>query len=39
MTDLASSRVKQFLAGVASQPQHRGNLIFALDATAVLRIR
>ena len=34
MTDLATSRVDRFLAGVASRPQQRGNLIFALDATA-----
>ena len=34
MTDIASSRVSKFLAGITSQPLHRGNLIFALDATA-----
>jgi hypothetical protein len=34
MSDSASSRVDGFLANIASQPQHRGNLIFALDATA-----
>ena len=35
MTDIAPSRVDKFLAGVSSRPQQRGNLIFALDATAV----
>jgi hypothetical protein len=34
MTTIAPSRVDAFLAGVASQPQRRGNLVFALDATA-----
>jgi hypothetical protein len=34
MTDIAPSRVDKFLAGVSSRPQQRGNLIFALDATA-----
>jgi hypothetical protein len=32
MTDI--KRVDKWLAGVASQPQRRGNLVFALDATA-----
>jgi hypothetical protein len=31
---MTESRVDKFLAGVASRPQRRGNLIFALDATA-----
>jgi hypothetical protein len=34
MTTIRSSRVEQFLAGVAKQPLRRGNLVFALDATA-----
>jgi len=34
MVDTTRSRVDKFLTSVASQPQHRGNLIFALDATA-----
>jgi hypothetical protein len=34
VTNRASSRVDNFLAGVADQPRHRGNLVFALDATA-----
>lgn len=34
MTDLAPSRVDKFLAGIASKPASRGNLVFALDATA-----
>jgi hypothetical protein len=28
-----SSRVDAFLANMRSQPSHRGNLVFALDAT------
>ena len=34
MTDLALSRVDKFLAGVSTRPASRGNLVFALDATA-----
>ena len=34
MTDLAPSRVDKFLAGVSTRPPPRGNLVFALDATA-----
>jgi hypothetical protein len=34
MADLAPSRVDRFLVSVADQPQRRGNLVFALDATA-----
>ena len=34
MTDLALSRVNKFLAGVSARPASRGNLVFALDATA-----
>ena len=34
MTDLARSRVDKFLAGVSTRPASRGNLVFALDATA-----
>ena len=34
MTDLALSRVDKFLAGVSARPASRGNLVFALDATA-----
>ena len=31
---MISSRVKELLAEVSSKPRQRGNLIFALDATA-----
>jgi hypothetical protein len=34
MTDQAISRVDKFLAGATKKPSSRGNLIFALDATA-----
>jgi hypothetical protein len=34
VTDLALSRVDKFLAGVSAKPTSRGNLVFALDATA-----
>jgi hypothetical protein len=34
MTELTLSRVDKFLAAVASSPAARGNLVFALDATA-----
>jgi len=34
MSDTESSRVEAFLADVSKRPQQRGNLIFALDATA-----
>ena len=34
MSDTEVSRVEAFLADVSKQPQQRGNLIFALDATA-----
>ena len=34
MTDQALSRVDKFLAGATKKPASRGNLIFALDATA-----
>ena len=34
MSDSISSRVKELLAEVSSKPRQRGNLIFALDATA-----
>ena len=34
MSDTETSRVETFLAGVSSKPRQRGNLIFALDATA-----
>ena len=34
MSDNESSRVEAFLADVSKRPQQRGNLIFALDATA-----
>ena len=34
MTDLALSRVDKFLTGVSTRPASRGNLVFALDATA-----
>ena len=34
MSDTEFSRVEAFLADVSKRPQQRGNLIFALDATA-----
>src|SRR5258707_8377747 len=34
MSDTESSKVEAFLADVSKRPQQRGNLIFALDATA-----
>ena len=34
MTDLALTRIDKFLAGVTPKPASRGNLVFALDATA-----
>ena len=34
MSDISDAEVEAFLANVSSQPKQRGNLIFALDATA-----
>jgi hypothetical protein len=34
MSNVVHSRVDAFLAGTATQPSRRGNLVFALDATA-----
>ena len=34
MSDISDAEVEAFLANVSNQPKQRGNLIFALDATA-----
>jgi hypothetical protein len=34
VSSVTPSRVDKFLAGIINQPQRRGNLVFALDATA-----